>query len=137
MLIFWTMIATSPRTILIKKRKSRPNYIIYIIREKFEKYNFGTKNYNIKKYNFHFFMSVYMRYADHKKTLDKYGGPKETISIWAPSHTPHIPKIARNWNSLLPETTLSKNLMSTPKSEIKIFCNISSQLLQTNYQMMM
>ena len=52
------MIATSPRTILIKKRKSRPNYIIYIIKQKFEKYNFGTKNYNINKYNFHFFMSV-------------------------------------------------------------------------------
>ena len=39
---------------------------------------------------------LYMRYADHKKTLDKYGGPKETISIWAPSHNPHIPKLARN-----------------------------------------
>ena len=51
-----------------------------------------------------------MRYADHKKTLDKYGGTKETISIWAPSYTPHIPKIARNSNSLLPETTLSKIL---------------------------
>ena len=51
------MIATSPRTILIKKRKSRPNCIIYIIRQKFEKYNFGTKNYNINKYNFHFFIS--------------------------------------------------------------------------------
>ena len=42
-----------------------------------------------------------MRYADHKKTLDKYGGSKETISIWAPSYIPHIPKIARNSNSLL------------------------------------
>ena len=51
-----------------------------------------------------------IRYADHKKTLDKYGGSKETISIWAPSHTPHIPKIAKNWNSLLPETTLSIHL---------------------------
>ena len=30
-----------------------------------------------------------MRYADHKKTLDKYGASKETISIWAPSYTPH------------------------------------------------
>ena len=39
---------------------------------------------------------LYMRYTDHKKTLDKYGATKETISIWAPSHTPHIPKIARN-----------------------------------------
>ena len=51
------------------------------------------------------------RYADHKKTLDKYGDTKEIIPIWVPSHTPHIPKIARNQCSLLPETTLSKYIL--------------------------
>ena len=63
---------------------------------------------------------LYMRYADYKKTLDKYGASKETISIWAPSHTPHIPKITRKWNSFLPEISLSITLMSTPNSLIQI-----------------
>ena len=38
----------------------------------------------------------YLRYADDNKTPDKYGGAKETISIWVLSHAPYIPKIARN-----------------------------------------
>ena len=45
---------------------------------------------------------------------------EETISIWAPSYTPHIPKIARNSNSLPPETTLSKILCQPQNLEFKI-----------------
>ena len=75
-----------------------------------------------------------LRYADHNKTPDKYGGPKKAISIWAPSHAPHIPKIARNWNSLHPETTLSKNCMSTQNSLMLKISNIQSCSLQkTNH----
>ena len=59
-----------------------------------------------------------MRYADNKNTLDKYGGTKVTISIWAHSHDPHIPIKARNWDTIPPETTFLKNSVSTPNTEI-------------------
>ena len=44
---------------------------------------------------------LYMRYANYKKTLDKYGRPKETISIWAPSHTPHWEKNRKTFFNFL------------------------------------
>ena len=43
-----------------------------------------------------------------RKHLINMAGRNYTISIRAPSLAPHIPKIARNRNSLLPETTLLK-----------------------------
>ena len=63
-----------------------------------------------------------MRYADNKNTLDKYGGTKVTISIWAHSHDPHIPIKARNWDTIPPETTFLKNSVSTPNTEISRCC---------------
>ena len=58
-----------------------------------------------------------MRYADHKKTLDKYGRPKKTIFSWAPSYTPHIPKIARNY------VTQYESHLKTIPNEFFLFVN--------------
>ena len=48
-----------------------------------------------------------LRYAEHKKMPAKYGGPIKTISICSTFHAPHILMIARYWNFLLPETSIS------------------------------
>ena len=77
---------------------------------------------------------LYMRYADHKKTLDKYGGPKETISIWAPSHTPHINKNSMklqyysSWNNPLEKSHVNPKILYFERSN-DYYCDTSDTIV--------
>ena len=50
---------------------------------------------------------LFLTYAEQKKMSAKYGGPIKTISICSTFHAPHILMMARYWNFLLPETSIS------------------------------